>query len=229
MKNQAFIFPDPNTADDTGLVVETTELNAELVLQAYARGIFPWSEDPVRWYSPDPRAIFIRDRIHLPRNLPKLVRRARFVVTYDQAFHEVVRRCRMAHRHEGVWLTRGFLRTYGELHEMGYAHSVEVWQDDVLVGGLYGVQINGFFAGESMFHDVSNASKVAFSGLIHKLDQIGNVLLDAQVINAHTARLGAVLVRRTDYLTILDYALRRPASQRAPAKWLNASNLEWNT
>ena len=203
-----FKFPPPDTADDTGLVAVTDSMTPELVLQAYREGIFPWSDNPVRWYSPDPRAIFVAEHVRLPKNLGRLARKQKFVVTFDQAFADVMRGCAKEHFHEGAWISRGFIKTYSALHAMGFGHSVEVWQNEALVGGLYGVQIGGFFSGESMFYTVSNAYKVAFAALIDKLATIGATLLDAQAINAHTARLGAVLVRRETYLKVLKKAIK---------------------
>lgn len=203
-------FPDPERADSTGLVAVTPELNTDLLLEAYARGIFPWSENPVRWYSPDPRAIFLRPTVRLPKKIGKAMRRHTLRVTFDTAFREVVQACADAHRAEGEWITPGFINAYAQLHEQGYAHSVEVWQGERLVGGLYGVQMGAMFAGESMFHHVPNASKVAFTYLVYQLDLIGVVMIDAQVINAHTASLGAVLVSRHDFLMLLSRALRMP-------------------
>lgn len=200
-------FPPPETADQTGLVAVSDRLDVDLLLDAYAHGIFPWSEDPVCWYSPDPRAIFVRDRIRLPRRLGKIMRRQGFRVTFDRAFEQVMRACATTHRDGGTWITSGFLRAYGELHRLGHAHSVEVWREERLVGGLYGVQLAGLFAGESMFYIVSNASKVAFAYLVQQLDRVGTVLFDAQVLHAFTLQLGAVMVRRHDYLTLLRRAL----------------------
>lgn len=207
LRKQSFSFPDARTADSTGLVAVTTKLDGNMVLDAYARGIFPWSEDPVRWYSPDPRAIFVRQLVRLPRRLGRLMRKQRLVVSCDEAFDDVMQGCAAAHRHEGEWITDGFLRAYGELHRRGFAHSVEVWQDGTLVGGLYGVQVGGLFAGESMFHRVPNASKVAFAHLIGQLDRIGTVLIDAQAINDFTAQLGAVCIPRDEYLALLRLAV----------------------
>jgi len=203
-------FPDPESADDTGLVAVTPDLDVDLLLDAYHHGLFPWSEDPVCWYSPDPRAVFLPGRVHLPRRLLRLVRQRSFTVTCDTAFERVMRACAHAHRHQGTWIGEGFVRAYTELHQRGFAHSVEVWRGDELAGGLYGVHIGGFFAGESMFHAVSNASKVAFVHLLVRLNTWGNLFIDAQVINRHTAELGAVLVHRRDYLWLLRKALETP-------------------
>ena len=204
---QKSMFPPPASADEHGLVAVTEELNAAMLLDAYSHGIFPWSENPVCWFSPDPRAVFLRERIRFPKKLGKIIRKGGFTVTYDTAFRRVIEACADNHRHEGEWISPGFIESYSDLHEHGYAHSVEVWQEDRLVGGLYGVQLKGLFAGESMFHTVSNASKVAFVALIAQLDFAGVMLLDAQVINDHTANLGAVQVHRSDYLAMLHYAL----------------------
>ncbi|HSI06849.1 MAG TPA: leucyl/phenylalanyl-tRNA--protein transferase [Myxococcota bacterium] len=203
----ADFFPDPNTADPYGLVAVSDTMTPELVVDAYRHGIFPWSTDPVRWYSPDPRAIFAYENIHLSKRLLRELRANRYRVTFDTRFAEVIRACAESHAHTGVWISELFISTYCELHERGHAHSVEVWQDDVLVGGLYGVQVNALYAGESMFHRVPNASKVAFAYLARHLQAIGVVLFDAQVVNDHTQRLGAVIVRRTDYLRRLKRAL----------------------
>jgi leucyl/phenylalanyl-tRNA---protein transferase len=218
MRKQRFEFPDARTADATGLVAVSDHLDADLVLEAYSRGIFPWSEHPVRWYSPEPRAIFLRDLVRLPRRLGRLMRKERLTVTFDEAFDAVVRACAKAHLDDGEWITGGFIAAYGELHRRGFAHSVEVWQDGALAGGLYGVQLGGLFSGESMFYRAPNASKVAFAHLIGQLDLIGTLLVDCQVINDHTARLGAVCIRRRDYLRMLALCLRIEC-RYAGARW----------
>lgn len=200
-------FPDPSTADHYGLVAVSATMTPELVLEAYRSGIFPWSTAPVRWYSPDPRAIFTWDELHLPKRLLRDLRSDRFRVTFDTRFEEVIRACADSHAHSGVWISELFIATYCQLHAMGYAHSVEVWEGDELVGGLYGMQVKALYAGESMFYRVPNASKIAFAYLARHLQQMGIVLFDAQVANEHTERLGAIIVRRTDYLRRLRHAL----------------------
>lgn len=200
------LFPPAATADEHGLVAITPVLNTEMLLDAYGHGIFPWSEGPVCWFSPDPRAVFLREYVKIPKNIGKIMRKEGLRVTLDEAFGAVIRKCADAHRSEGEWITPGFIASYTQLHKIGHAHSVEVWQGDNLVGGLYGVQLRGLFAGESMFHTVSNASKVAFAALIHWLDHVGNLVLDAQVLNPHTESLGAISIPRAEYLTMLRYA-----------------------
>jgi leucyl/phenylalanyl-tRNA---protein transferase len=203
-------FPPPESADETGLVAVTRSMNADLLVEAYSRGIFPWSENPVRWYSPDPRAIFLRETVQVPRKIGKAMRHHRLRVTFDAAFEEVVRACSEEHASEGVWIGPQFVRAYTDLHRRGDAHSVEVWQDEALVGGLYGVQLGAMFAGESMFYRVPNASKIAFAYLVNHLWKCGTLYIDAQVLNEHTARLGAVLVHRADFLELLAVALESP-------------------
>jgi len=204
-------FPDPHTADSTGLVAVTGSMSCEMLLEAYSRGLFPWSENPVRWYCPDPRAIFLLDRVRPLRKIGKIMRRHDLRITFDSAFDRVIRACAEAHCHEGQWITEGFIATYGAFHRLGYAHSVEVWQGEALVGGLYGVQVGAMFAGESMFHEVSDGSKVAFAYLVEHLRNIGCLFIDAQVLNAHTANLGAALVARRDFLLLLRLAVQREA------------------
>ncbi len=224
-------FPPPQSADEYGLVAITEYMNPNLLLDAYYHGIFPWSEGPVRWYSPDPRAIFIQDRVKLPKKLPKIIRKNHFRVTFDTAFEEVITACANLPR-EGSWITDAFIGNYTALHEMGYAHSAEVWQEDRLVGGLYGVQIGGFYAGESMFYRVSNASKVAFAALIEQLDLVGVKLIDAQVLNEHTAKLGAVLTHRRDYLYLLGRAIHLPVrfdAEKWPAEPLKRQEIARST
>lgn len=200
-----YAFPNPRYADEDGVVSAGGQFNAKRLLAAYRQGIFPWSGVPVRWYSPDPRSIFWA--VRLPKRLGKVIRKNRFKVTFDQAFERVVQNCADIHRSEGEWITEEFVKGYTTFHELGYAHSVEVWQDGELVGGLYGVHIDGLFAGESMFYRKPNASKVAFAALVYHLRALGVVLFDCQVINENTYRFGAALVHREDYLRMLEVAL----------------------
>lgn len=215
---EGFRFPDPRRAGPDGLVAITPHMTPELVLEAYRQGIFPWSTAPVRWFSPDPRAVFVPGHVRLPSRLGRYVRRDRFEVRFDTAFRQVISSCREAHADAGEWISEEFVDTYTTLHEQGHAHCVEVWQDGTLVGGLYGLQLGGLFAGESMFHRVANASKVAFTAFMQVAEATGIVLVDAQVLNENTARLGAVLMRRRDYLKVLPTAMAAPA-HLAGAKW----------
>ena len=168
--DQRLRFPDPRLADAEGLVAIGGDLSVERLLLAYRSGVFPWTADPVTWWSPDPRAIFELDRVHVPHSLAKLLRKGVIEVTIDRAFRQVMEGCaEPAPGRRSTWITPEFLEGYTQLHEQGHAHSLECWQGERLVGGIYGVAIGGFFAGESMFHRVSNASKVALFRLLEHL------------------------------------------------------------
>src|SRR5260370_36773715 len=195
-------------ADETGLVAIGGDLRPERLLQAYRCGVFPWygEGEPVCWWSPDPRAIFELDGLHIARRLARTLRSCRFQVSINRDFAAVIRGCAGGHD-EGTWITGDMIRAYETLHRLGYAHSVEVWQDAKLAGGLYGVAIGGFFAGESMFTGRPDASKVALVHLVERLRHRGFQLFDIQMLTEHTARLGAIEIPRTQYLELLRKAL----------------------
>jgi leucyl/phenylalanyl-tRNA--protein transferase len=202
------LWRDPERADATGLVAIGGDLSTERLLEAYRRGIFPWYDEglPICWWSPDPRAIFELDRFHVSRRLGRTCRSGRFQVSFDQAFSEIIRGC--ADRPgQGTWITSEMVDAYEALHGLGHAHSVEVWKDNRLAGGIYGVAVGGLFAGESMFSRCTDASKVALVHLVDRLRERGFQLFDIQFLNAHTARLGAVEIPRTEYLARLRTAL----------------------
>jgi leucyl/phenylalanyl-tRNA--protein transferase len=201
-------FLDPECADADGLVGVGGNLSPPFLLEAYRRGIFPWFDEnsPILWWSPDPRAIFEMDGLHISRRLARTVRSGKFTVTVDQAFAEVIRGC--AYRpNDGVWITPEMIDAYTRLHELGHAHSVEVWYEGQLAGGVYGVTVGGLFAGESMFTRVRDASKVALVHLMERLRQRGFQLFDVQFLNDHTARLGAIEIPRREYLRRLRKAI----------------------
>jgi leucyl/phenylalanyl-tRNA--protein transferase len=204
-------FLDPELADEHGLVAIGGDLKPKNLLKAYRSGVFPWfgEGDPVLWWSPDPRAIFELDGLHISRRLARTLRSGRFELTIDRDFAGVIRGC--ADREEGTWLTGDMIAAYETLYRLGYAHSVETWQGDALAGGIYGVALGGFFAGESMFHRVRDASKVALAYLIDHLRQRGFQLFDIQMVTDHTTRLGAVEIPRAEYLERLRRALACPA------------------
>lgn len=198
----------PQLSDETGLVGVGGDLSVERLLAAYRRGIFPWfdSDSPILWWSPDPRAIFELDGLIVTQRLARTVRSAKFTHTLDRAFRDVMLGC--ADRPEtGTWITNEMIEAYCELHRLGYAHSVEVWQGDLLAGGIYGVGLGGFFAGESMFHRVTDASKVAMVHLFNHLRQRGYTLFDTQMVTPHTVRMGAIEISREQYLIRLQQAL----------------------
>ena len=206
-------FPDPDQASAEGLVAVGGNLSVARLLLAYRSGIFPWTAAPVTWWSPDPRGIFLLDGFQVSRSLARVIRQGIFRVTIDRAFREVMQGCAApAPGRRSTWITPEFLDAYGELHDQGYAHSVECWQGDQLAGGIYGVAIRGFFAGESMFYRVSNASKVALAHLIEHLRQKTFLLFDVQMLTRITEQLGAVTISRRAYLKLLSKALTQETS-----------------
>ncbi len=203
-------FLDPDKADAEGLVGIGGDLSPELLLHAYRHGIFPYYDEttPILWWSPDPRAIFELDQFHVSRRLARTRRSGRFTVTWDQDFVGVITGC--ADRMEGTWITPEMIAGYVRLHELGQAHSVEAWQDGKLAGGVYGVAVGGLFAGESMFHRVTDASKVALAALVDRLRQRGFGLFDIQFVTDHTASLGAIAIPRREYLARLRQVVDLP-------------------
>jgi leucyl/phenylalanyl-tRNA--protein transferase len=184
----------------------------DLVLQAYAQGWFPMGDDRapgIEWYSPDPRGVLPLDTFHASARLQRVIRQGRFDLRINQAFPEVLASC--AARGE-TWITEEISGTYLELHRLGYAHSVETWHEGTLAGGLYGVAIGGAFFGESMFHRVTDASKVALHGLVGRLRDRGFSLLDTQWVTPHLRQFGALEIPRARYLRLLQRALVKPCS-----------------
>jgi leucyl/phenylalanyl-tRNA---protein transferase len=189
----------------------------ELLLAAYASGWFPMADEEgvISWYSPDPRGVMPIDTFHVPSRLRRVLRRAAVQVEVDTAFEEVMRACAEAEREPedtGTWISEEIIESYCALHAQGFAHSVEVRQDGVLVGGLYGVALGGAFFGESMFHRATDASKVALVTLVERLRSHGFRLLDTQWVTAHLQQFGAIEIPRLDYLRLLEESLRLDVS-----------------
>jgi len=203
-----FRFPDPAKADAEGLVAHGADLEPATLITAYRHGIFPWPYDQhmLLWWSPDPRAILPLDGLHVARRLARRLRQGRFRVTLNAAFAEVIAAC--AEREE-TWITPAIREAYERLHRLGWAHSVEVWHDGRLAGGLYGLAVGGLFAAESMFHRVTDASKVAVVALVEHARRVGTTLVDVQMPTAHLATLGVITISRADYLKRLAAALPR--------------------
>ncbi|WP_457668325.1 leucyl/phenylalanyl-tRNA--protein transferase [Thiolapillus sp.] len=202
-------FPDPSLAetDPDGLLAVGGDLAPERIVQAYRQGIFPWygEDQPILWWSPDPRMVLFPDDLHVSRSLAKELRRKRFRVTFDLAFDQVIEACAQPRKDEpGTWLTPEMIVAYRALHQLGIAHSVEVWQDGELMGGLYGNALGSVFFGESMFSRISNASKVAFVCLVRSLSRSGYRLIDCQVFTPHLQSLGADLIPRERFLSLLN-------------------------
>lgn len=205
-------FPPPSQArkDPNGLLAAGGDLSPERLLLAYRSGIFPWFDagQPILWWSPDPRAVLFPERLHVSRSLAKTRRRATLRCTKDQAFSEVIQACAAPRKGEpGTWITPAMQAAYQNLHRRGIAHSVETWNGDELVGGVYGLAIGRIFFGESMFSRQSDASKLALVYLCEFLREQGYVLMDCQVANRHTLSLGVENIPRADYLTIIERSL----------------------
>ena len=207
----AKIFPPVHHASDEGLLCLGGDLSMERLLLAYRSGIFPWYSDdqPILWWSPDPRCVMSPQDIRICQSVRKSLRRGEFTLTKNQVFHEVIAHCRQVPRHgqDGTWITPEMEQAYIALHDAGYADSHEAWQNGVLVGGLYGVRIGSAFFGESMFSLVSNASKAAFAEMIHSFVEEKVTLCDCQVANDHTLALGAIEISRREYMQRLSLAL----------------------
>lgn len=211
---QVLQFPHPESADQDGLIGVGGELTTPNLIEAYSMGIFPWSVDPVSWWSPDPRAIFEIGDLHVGRSLRRFLRQTDFRVTMDSAFESVVRECSV-NRKEGTWIDEKIIKAYSRFHEDGYGHSIEVWAPDgALVGGLYGVAIHGLFAGESMFSRETNASKLALVALMQVLKEHQFCLFDIQMLTPVTESLGAIEITRKDYLDRLAHAMNHISSSR---------------
>lgn len=208
-------FPPVEQASPDGLLAVGGDLRQERLLEAYRHGIFPWYSDdqPILWWSPDPRTILFPDKLHVSRSLKRSLRPGLFTVTLDRCFRDVMQHCaepRPQYPDGGTWITAEMLEAYRRLHELGYAHSVEAWQEGKLVGGLYGVAIGGAFFAESMFSRVSDASKVALVSLVRQLQAWGFSLMDCQQASHHVMALGAESIPRRDFLDHLTAALTLP-------------------
>ncbi len=200
-------FPNPESARPDGLVAIGGDFSPERLRLAYRSGIFPWSVNPITWWSPDPRGVLELGQLHISRSLDRSLRRGGFRVTSDLAFSEVITACAEVPRPgQSSWISRPFVVAYQRLYELGFAHSIEVWKAEELVGGLYGVVTGGCFSGESMFHRVSDASKVGLVHLVRHLQTRGFVLFDTQMVTPVTESLGAKEIPRADFLRRLRQA-----------------------
>ena len=216
----ALRFPHPERANPDGLLAIGGDLSVERLLLAYQLGIFPWYEEdsPILWWSPPQRCVMEPVEFHVSRSLQRLLRQGRFVVSFDEAFPEVIRACgetRMA-QGQGTWITTEMVAAYCALHKAGFAHSVEAWFDGRLAGGIYGVSLGRAFFGESMFKHETNASKVAFATLSQRLQAWEFTLIDCQITNPHLQRLGGHEISRKEFLHRLEHALAFPTRRR---KW----------
>ncbi|MCF7822398.1 MAG: leucyl/phenylalanyl-tRNA--protein transferase [Mariprofundaceae bacterium] len=200
-------FPDPSLANEEGLLAAGGNLEPETLLAAYSRGIFPWfSEgDPVLWWSPDPRMVLFPDDFHISRRLQRRLNQPQYRFSWDEAFDDVIQICAGIPREgeSGTWIIPEMISAYGRLHELGYGHSVEVWEGDELVGGIYGVLLNRVFFAESMFSKQTDGSKMALARLVERARQEQWKLIDCQFHTAHLERLGARKIGRAEFLAVI--------------------------
>ncbi len=214
-------FPPANEAlaDPNGLLAVGGDLHPDRLLAAYRQGIFPWYEEgqPLLWWSPDPRTVLHPSSVHLSRSMRKFLRKSNFVITFDRAFTDVIQACAAPREYtDDTWITPAMQRAYTELHYRGHAHSVEVWEGDQLVGGLYGIALGRAFFGESMFSRRSNASKTAFLALASHLQKLGCELIDCQMPTDHLDSLGAQQISRADFISKVQHLSRLPDCWQKP-------------
>lgn len=206
--NNQLIFPHPSQASNEGVLAVGGDLSIERLILAYKSGIFPWYNEgePIIWWSPNPRFVLFPENLKVSKSMRQVLRRQTFQITYDTNFRGVIEACQKMPRRDqdGTWITDTMLEAYVSLHEAGFAHSVEAWQDGQLVGGLYGVSLGKCFFGESMFASVSNASKAAFIDMTQKLQEKGFVCIDCQQETQHLRSLGAASIAREEFLKILE-------------------------
>jgi leucyl/phenylalanyl-tRNA--protein transferase len=208
-----FWFPNPELADAEGLVAVGGDLKVERLVAAYRQGIFPWTINPITWWSPDPRGIIELDQFHVSESLAKVIRRQTYEVSTNLAFQEVMKACGTPGPKRGsAWINEEFIEAYTQLHRQGYAHSLECWRNGELVGGIYGIAVGGLFAGESMYHIADNASKVALWHLVEHVRERRFLLFDTQAVTTATQPLGAKEISRSEYLKRLAVAVTQNCS-----------------
>jgi leucyl/phenylalanyl-tRNA--protein transferase len=200
---EEIIFPHPSLADDDGILAVGGDLSVDRLLLAYENGIFPWYSDdqPIIWWSPDPRLVLFPKKIKISKSMKKIIKKGIFKITYDKCFSDVIDNCK--NTRESTWITDDVMNAYINMHNRGFAHSVEAWQEGQLVGGLYGVSIGKCFFGESMFTKVSNASKAAFIDLTKNLIDRDFSIIDCQQETDHLKSLGAEIISRKKFLDII--------------------------
>lgn len=220
LSSKALDFPMPEAADDSGLVAIGGNYHWETLLQAYSKGIFPWFDEKavfgdkifnfIYWYSPDPRFVLFREDFRIGKRTLRYYRKSDFSITFNKAFYNVMKACQIMHsfKKNGTWISNEMIAGYYELFKQGYCMSVEVWKRGKLIGGLYGVKINKYFCGESMFSIEKNASKFAFIALCKKLFSEDFKFIDCQVYSNHINRFGAVHIPRNLFLSLLSDSLK---------------------
>jgi leucyl/phenylalanyl-tRNA--protein transferase len=211
--NDSFDFPDVEAATKDGLLAVGGDLQPMRVLNAYSNGIFPWysKEQPILWWSPDPRMVLFPEKLKMSKSLSQVIRSNRFEIRADSCFRQVIEACSNVQRQDqaGTWITMDLIEAFVRLHEMGYAHSFETYHKGRLVGGLYGLSLGGMFFGESMFHYESNASKVALFFLVEFMKKHNFDMIDAQQQTAHLRSLGASILKRTEFIGVVKKSLQK--------------------
>ncbi len=209
------IFPDPLVDEVNDIVAIGGDLTPERILTAYRKGIFPWYDEnsPILWWSPDPRLVLFPEELHIPRRLRRVLRQKRFALGINSAFSQVINMCARVRtrKGEGTWLVPEMIEAYTHLHHLGYVHSIEIWHKGKLVGGLYGMCIGAVFFGESMFHIMSDASKVALVALVLLFKKAGGAMIDCQQVTSHLMRFGARPIPRRRFLLQLKEMLNLPS------------------
>jgi leucyl/phenylalanyl-tRNA--protein transferase len=206
-------FPPVESAQEDGLLAIGGDLSVQRLLMAYERGIFPWYEGDVPvWWCPNPRFVLYPANLKVSKSMKQLLKRNRFRFSINEAFSEVINNCKKIYRHgqDGTWITNEVVASYKKMHEYGYAHSAEVWLNEELVGGLYGIRLGNVFFGESMFSLVSNASKYAFINYVQQLKKEGVQLIDCQVYTEHLESLGASMIPREEFINLLHKYIGEP-------------------
>jgi leucyl/phenylalanyl-tRNA--protein transferase len=208
-------FPDPSLSEEDGLLAIDGDLSPERLFLAYTNGIFPWfsDEEPILWWSPDPRFIVYPKDVRISHSMKKTFKKNTYRVSFNTCFRDVISNCSNTRKETGTWITNEMVEAYCKLHELGFAHSIESWHGDNLVGGLYGVSIGKCFFGESMFSTMDNASKVAFITLSKVLEEKGFSLIDCQVHTNHLESLGGIYISRDEFLTLVE-----KGTSKAPLK-----------
>jgi len=210
------LFPSPEEAEENGLLAVGGDLSPKRLLNAYAQGIFPWYHEgqPILWWSPDPRMVLFPKNFKRHKNLKRTIRKKLFSITFDTCFQQVIEQCASTRiEKEGTWITEDMKKAYVKLHQLGYAHSVETWQNGQLVGGLYGVSLGHTFFGESMFHLVTDASKVALWHLVDLMIFWDFDMIDVQQETDHLKSLGAIPVERKKFLHLLKGSMNKPTKK----------------
>lgn len=205
-------FPPPEFAEDSGLLAMGGDLCVDRLLTAYKQGIFPWYEEttPILWWAPDPRMVLFPEDLHISKSLKKIIKKNQFEITFDKAFGEVISSCAYVRLDKGeeTWITPEMVNAYIDFHRAGYAHSVEVWHNGELAGGVYGVALGRAFFGESMFTNIDNASKVGFVYLVEHLKKWGFRFIDCQVATDNLERFGAKEIPRKEFMEILENEIK---------------------